>query len=129
MPSSTLKLDERGLPEGYPLRTDYEVTPRQVKARLDAQDPELFLLDCRLDKEHQFARIDGSKLIPVQHLSEKLDDLGQHRDKQIVVYCHHGSRSMRATTYLRQLGFDNVYSMAGGIDLWSLDIDPKVPRY
>ena len=129
-------LDERGLPIGYPFRPEWEVTPRAVRELLVTKelgpDAHGMLLDCRREDEWQRSRIEGSVLIPMQEIERRLDEIEDddgRRDRPIVVLCHHGMRSMRVTGTLRALGFANVRSMAGGIDLWSVDIDPSVPRY
>jgi rhodanese-related sulfurtransferase len=124
-------LDANGLPLGYPFRPQDEVTPRQTRAVLASDRPAL-LLDCRRPEEWQFNRIAGATHVPMNEIERRLDELegedGQ-RDQPIIVYCHHGRRSMNVTLQLRAHGFTNVRSMAGGIDLWSVDIDPSVPRY
>ena len=122
------RLDAAGLPAGYDFRADWELTPRQVKAMLEGDD-DLVLLDCRTEQEHRIARIAGSILIPLQKIVTCLPDLCQHADKKIVAHCHHGGRSLQAAAILRKQGFTDVHSMAGGINLWSLDIDPDVSRY
>ena len=86
------------------------------------------LLDCREPWEHQTARIEGALLMPMNEIParayQELDP-----DAHIVVYCHHGVRSLNVTNWLRQQGFDKVQSMRGGIDAWSREIDSKVPIY
>ncbi len=106
---------------------DYEITPGEVKAKLDAAEP-FTLLDVREPWEFDTASIAGSKLISMgdvpSRAHQELDP-----DNHIVVMCHHGVRSMNVTVWLRQQGFENVQSMRGGIDAWSATVDPKVPRY
>lgn len=126
---SNVKLNDLGLPEGYQLHDDWEVTPRQVKAMLGQGREDFLLIDCRTPPEHQLARIDGALLLPLQELGSRLAELEQHADKEIVVFCHHGARSLRMAAALRQQGFESVMSMAGGIDVWALDIDPTMARY
>jgi rhodanese-related sulfurtransferase len=87
------------------------------------------LLDCRTVEEHGIARIEGSVLIPMQEISTRLSELDAWRDKPIIVHCHHGVRSLRVTHFLRDTGFSQAQSMKGGIDAWSVDVDPSVPRY
>ena len=128
-------LDARGLPVGYVPRADVEVAPREAKAALalsphDAARP--LLLDCRRDDEVAFCRIAGSVHIPMDRIPERADELecdsrGKHRP--IIVYCHRGVRSLRVAHTLRAMGYPNVRSMIGGIDLWAADIDPGVRRY
>ncbi len=105
-----------------------EMDCRAVKAKLDAGEPFLFL-DCREQDEYAAAKIDGTKLIPMSELTQRVTELEPHRNSAIVVHCHHGGRSMRVTNWLRQQGFANTTNMAGGIDEWSQQIDSSVPRY
>ena len=126
---SKIALDDRGLPPGYPLNTEWEITPRETKRLLDDPTSGVVLIDCRRPDEHAAARIEGAILAPLHELGSRLNDLLAHADKRVIVHCHHGRRSLQATQTLRANGFDDVRSMAGGIDLWSIDIDPRVPRY
>lgn len=121
-------LDDRGLPPGYTLRDDWEITPRQVKAMRDAGEVFL-LLDCRTPAEQEAASVEGATLIPLHELPTRVGELAPHADRTIVTMCHHGMRSLQAAFLLRQTGLEDVKSMAGGIDLWSVDIDADVPRY
>lgn len=105
-----------------------EMDCRAVKARLDAGEAFLFL-DCREPDEYATAHIDGTKLFPMSELAERVSELEPYRNSDIVVHCHHGGRSMRVTNWLRKQGFANVTNMAGGIDDWSQQIDPSIPRY
>jgi rhodanese-related sulfurtransferase len=87
------------------------------------------LLDCRTSEECSLAKIEGSVLIPMQEITERLSELERWRDKPIIVHCHHGVRSLRVTHFLREKGFSQAQSMKGGIDAWSVEVDPSVPRY
>jgi len=87
------------------------------------------LIDCRTPEEFQIARIDGARLVPLSQGGDGLDELKPHMDKKIMVYCHHGRRSLMMTQILRGRGFNDAVSMAGGIDLWAIDIDPAMRRY
>jgi len=107
---------------------DTEISCEAVKRQLD-QQAEFLLLDCRETEEHELVSIPGARLLPLSELSAQYQQLDTHRDRPIVVYCHHGMRSARATTWLREQGFAQVRSMTGGIDLWSLEIDPTLTRY
>ena len=104
-----------------------EISVTEVKQLLDSGD--IVLIDCREQSEYDQCRIDGSMLIPMNETPEKLDLLEPHRDKQIIVHCHLGGRSMRVTQYLRGQGFEKAQNMAGGIDAWSVEVDPEVERY
>lgn len=121
-------LDDRGLPQGYPHNPDWELTPREFVRRRDAGEA-MVLVDCRTASERDIATIAGSIHVPMHELSARLDALRAHEADPIVVHCHHGARSLQVTAALRQAGFDDVRSLAGGIHLWSLDIDPAVPVY
>jgi rhodanese-related sulfurtransferase len=105
-----------------------EIDVLSVRQLLDRKE-DFLLLDCREQKEFAVARIAGSQLIPMQQIPNRLVELEPFRDKQIVVHCHHGGRSLRVAEWLRQQGFLTARNMTGGIDAWSLEIDPTVPRY
>ena len=105
-----------------------EMDCRAVKVWRD-QGKSFLFLDCRESDERVTALIDGTTLIPMSQLGARVGELEPHRNEAIVVHCHHGGRSMRVTNWLRQQGFAHVTNMAGGIDEWSQQIDPSVPRY
>jgi rhodanese-related sulfurtransferase len=106
---------------------DYEITPEEVKDKLDRGDA-FTLLDVREPRELELAWIDGAKLMPMgdvpSRAHQELDP-----DDSIVVICHHGVRSMNVTVWLRQQGFEKAQSMRGGIDAWSRRVDGNVPVY
>jgi rhodanese-related sulfurtransferase len=109
-----------------------EISPTATAERLRgnaATTRATLILDCRTAEEHATARIDGSVLIPMQEIAERLSELEPWRDRPIIVHCHHGVRSLRVTHFLRDKGFSQAQSMKGGIDAWSVDVDPSVPRY
>lgn len=89
----------------------------------------LLLLDCRTPEEHATAKIAGSVLLPMQELPDRVAEIAVWRDKPIIVHCHHGMRSLRVAKWLREQGFTLAQSMQGGIEAWSTDVDPTVPRY
>ena len=105
---------------------DLEITPRDVKQRLDRGD-QFLLVDVREQWEHDHCRIQGAQLIPMGSLPSSLAIF--ERAEEIVVYCHHGRRSLDAVAWLRSQGVESARSMAGGIERWSTEIDPCVPRY
>ena len=107
---------------------EWEVHPLDVH-KLKKSEAEILILDVRQQKEWDITRIDGALLIPLDQLPRRFTDLESWRDKPIVVHCHHGARSLRAAAWLRQAGFAQVKSMAGGIEAWSLMVDQDVPRY
>jgi rhodanese-related sulfurtransferase len=105
-----------------------EIDVRATKELLDRGE-RFVLLDCRELGEVATARIPGSHHIPMRELPARLAELEPHKAERIVVHCHHGGRSLRVTHFLRQQGFEQAQNMAGGIDAWSLEIDPSIPRY
>jgi adenylyltransferase/sulfurtransferase len=105
-----------------------EVQAAAVKAARDAGE-DFLLLDVRQPEEFETARIEGAVLIPLGELEARLAELAGWRQRRIVVTCHHGMRSQTAAKLLRQSGFARVESLAGGIEAWSLTVDPGVPRY
>jgi rhodanese-related sulfurtransferase len=104
-----------------------EITPEEV-ADLRKGEMPLRLIDVREPEEHAVCHIDGATLIPMQSIPERINELDRS-DTRIVLFCHHGVRSLSAVDWLRRQGVKNCQSMAGGIDLWSLTIDRAVPRY
>jgi rhodanese-related sulfurtransferase len=111
-----------------PANIPFEIDVHSVKSLLDRNE-DFLLVDCREVDELKTARIEGSKLIPMREIPARLSELEPFREKRIVVHCHHGGRSFRVTDWLRQQGFASAQNMTGGIDAWSLEVDPGVPRY
>jgi rhodanese-related sulfurtransferase len=107
---------------------DLEISPAQLKQMLDAKEA-FSLIDCRTHEEFGICRIEGATLIPLHEMQDAFSDLEVEPELSVVVYCHHGVRSLNAVHYLRQLGFTRARSLAGGIERWSNEIDPSVPRY
>ena len=105
-----------------------EIGPEQLAEKL-RRGERVWLLDVRHEWEHQLARLPGEALIPLHELPARLDEVQPPEGAEIVCYCRHGVRSLSAAAILRQAGFGNALSLAGGIDLWSRAIDPSVPRY
>ncbi|MEK6239349.1 MAG: rhodanese-like domain-containing protein [Planctomycetales bacterium] len=109
-------------------KVQMEIDVRAVKAKLDAQE-DFLLLDCREAEEHQLTNIEGALLLPMSEIANRVAELETHRDREIVVYCHHGMRSLDVARWLASQGFADVHSMTGGVDQWSVEIDPSKPRY
>lgn len=125
-------LDPRGLPPGYPFREEWEVTPRDAKKMLDAPGKGAVLLDCRRSEELQIVSIKGALHVPMDQTElrvEELEDDDGKREHPVLVICHTGRRSLRVASTLRALGFSKAYSVAGGIDLWAVDVDKTLARY
>jgi rhodanese-related sulfurtransferase len=106
-----------------------EITPHEIHRRL-ASGEKLALLDVREPSEFQLAQIAGAELIPMRSVPAELSRLDALADETpLIVFCHHGVRSLNVVHWLREHGVAVCQSMAGGIDRWSLEIDPAVPRY
>jgi rhodanese-related sulfurtransferase len=101
-----------------------EISPEQASQVKD----QIRLLDVREPEEHAICRIEGAELIPMGTVPAHLQDL-DGEERLLVVFCHHGVRSLSVVDWLRRQGVENCQSMAGGIDLWSRLVDPSVPRY
>ena len=105
-----------------------QITPSQVKELLD-QQADFVLLDVREQVEFDIARIAEGRLLPMSEIQMRIGELQPDRDQRIVVYCHHGGRSQQVADWLMMQGFAQVENMFGGIDRWSQEVDPAVPRY
>ncbi|MGI0054676.1 MAG: rhodanese-like domain-containing protein [Thermoplasmata archaeon] len=103
------------------------ITPSEVAKRLAADPDALFLLDVREPDEREVAVIEPSLHIPMGEVMERLADIP--REREIVVYCHMGARSEMIASFLEAEGYANVLNLTGGIDAWSAEVDPAVPRY
>jgi rhodanese-related sulfurtransferase len=108
------------------LLENIEILPRDVKARMDRGEHFLFI-DVREPWEHQTAHIEGAKLIPLGQIRASFGELDV--DGDVVLFCHHGMRSLDAAAWLRSQGVEGARSMTGGIERWAVEIDPKVPHY
>jgi rhodanese-related sulfurtransferase len=105
-----------------------QISPTQLKARLDAKEP-VYLIDVRQAWEHETAALPNSVLLPLDELPARASELAPPPGALVAVYCHHGIRSLSAAALLEQLGVPEVVSLAGGIEAWSLYVDPTVTRY
>lgn len=103
-----------------------EITVEELAARRDTGEP-LLVLDVREPDEIATAALDGATTIPMGEIPQRYDELP--RDVPIVVMCHAGGRSARVTQFLNANGFPSAVNLDGGIDAWSVRIDPSVPRY
>lgn len=110
--------------DGPPL----EVGCAEVRAKLDGEQS-FVLLDCREPNEHELVHIPQARLLPMSEIQQRLAELEPNRDDEIIVFCHHGMRSLNVVAWLRQQGFSGAKSMAGGIDRWALEIEPGMVRY
>ena len=105
-----------------------EIDAESLKSLLDGAEP-LRLVDCREPDEHAYCRIDGAELIPLSRFGEEAAGRLTDPAQPVVVYCHHGMRSLAAVQFLRKKGHPLTWSLSGGIEAWSTRIDPAVPRY
>jgi rhodanese-related sulfurtransferase len=104
------------------------MTPTELADRLRASNPPR-LLDVRQAEEHAFVALPNSTLLPLGELMSRVDEIEEWKDAEVVVYCHHGIRSANAVAQLRAAGFSNVHNLSGGIDRWTTEVDPSLPRY
>ncbi len=100
----------------------------ELAAKLAAGEP-VYLLDVRQPWEHETAALPGSVLVPLPELPARAGEVLPPEGALVVVYCHHGIRSRSGAAFLARCGFAAVASLAGGIDAWSAEVDPSVPRY
>ncbi len=107
------------------VQTVPSINVRELKRKMDARE-KFSLIDVREPFEFDIAKIDGATLIPLGEIATRIDEL---ENEEIIVHCHSGARSAQAVDLMRKAGLTNVYNLEGGIDAWSEEIDPSVPRY
>jgi rhodanese-related sulfurtransferase len=108
--------------------TPIEVTVADV-AQMQAAGEEFVFLDCREPDEAAICKINGARLMPMSTLPDRVGELAGHEGDRIVIHCHKGGRSYRVANWLRQQGFANAQSMAGGIEGWADEVEPGMARY
>lgn len=111
------------------MTTPPEISVREAQGLLEARPAGLRVIDVRDPDEFQICRLPGAELIPLGELPAVAAQRLPDRGAELLVYCHHGMRSLRAVHHLRALGYDRARSMSGGMDRWSLEIDPGAARY
>lgn len=104
-----------------------QLNATQLKQHLESSNPAPVLLDVREPQEFAYCRIEGSLHIPMGEITSRQAEIDSGRE--IVVICHHGVRSFQVGQFLESQGFEQVINLSGGIDAWSRDVDPGVPRY
>ncbi len=109
-----------------PMARPDEILPHELKPRLAAGEL-LVLLDVREPWEYALAHLPGTMLIPMGDLPTRLEELDP--DEETIVICHHGIRSRQVVEWLKPLGFKMMKNLVGGLDAWSLQVDPSLPRY
>ncbi len=103
------------------------ISAKETQARLQKSGTGVTLLDCREPMEVQIASIAGAVHIPMSQIPARLEEFDH--DGEIIVFCHSGIRSQEVAGFLEEQGFTQVHNMLGGIDAWSHEVDPRVPRY
>jgi len=129
-PTITELIDYEGFC-GLPHEAEAEVTELSAASvnAMQRRGDEFLLLDVREPEEFMRSRIEGSTLIPLGELDERLAEIREWKDRPVVVHCHHGGRGVKACRMLSAAGFIRVANLAGGIEAWSLTVDADVPRY
>jgi rhodanese-related sulfurtransferase len=105
---------------------ELNLEPKDLKERLDRGD-QLVLLDVREPWELKINRLEGHVHIPMAEIPERVNEIDPK--SEVVVYCQGGVRSLRVALFLKKHGFEKVWNLAGGIDLWAVEVDPSMPRY
>jgi rhodanese-related sulfurtransferase len=110
--------------------TPVEISPTDVSYLLGRPGERTFrIIDCREDDEWQICKLPDSQLVPLSRFGELAPQVFTNTQENLIIYCHHGMRSLRAAQWLREHGFVHAQSMRGGIDAWSDLVDPETPRY
>jgi rhodanese-related sulfurtransferase len=110
--------------------TPLEIGPTDVSDLLERSGGRTFrLIDCREESEWQICRLPDAQLVPLAQFGELASQVFTDTQENIIIYCHHGVRSLRAAEFLRQRGYSHAQSMRGGIDAWSDMVDHGTPRY
>lgn len=104
----------------------FEITVQELQAKQNV-GTDCVLLDVREQEEVELVQLPNSVHIPMGDIPSRLHELDP--DSEIVVYCHHGVRSLQVVHFLHQHDFEHVVSLAGGIDFWAIEIEPEMTRY
>jgi rhodanese-related sulfurtransferase len=108
-------------PMSYETMTPAEFTERAARGARPR------LIDVREQEEFELVRLEGAELLPLSRMAEWEGALKE--DEEIVFMCHHGIRSASVCAYLARKGFTKLHNLAGGIDRWAVEVDPRLPRY
>lgn len=103
------------------------LSPREVRDRL-IEGRSLTLLDVRTESERDHVHLEDDRWVPMDQVAGRLGEIGD-LPRPLVVYCHHGLRSLRVARALKDRGIEDVYNLSGGIDAWARKVDPDMPRY
>ncbi len=104
------------------------ISPKELEAWVNSDQPP-FLLDVRQPEEHELVALSDSTLIPLGELFLRAEEIADWKERDVVVYCHHGIRSLNAIAQLSHLGFQKLHNLSGGIARWTDEVDPTLPRY
>ena len=104
-----------------------EKTPTEIKSLLENSNNKAIILDVREEWEYDICHIEGSILIPMGKITERIGEL--NKEDLTIVVCHHGIRSRMVGKYLLGLGFNNIINLTGGVDLWAKDVDTDMKTY
>ena len=102
------------------------ITPGELEEKI-RRGEKFRLIDVREPLEYEMARIETAELLPMSRAGDWVGELKP--EEEIVFFCHHGGRSAQVCEYLSRQGFENLYNLAGGIDLYSVEVDKNIPRY
>ncbi len=116
-------------PPRWPFQEGLEISVPEAASKLSSGDEGFVLIDIREPDELAVASIGGAVHIPMGDIPSKINQLEADEDTTIAVICHSGRRSLKAAMFMQQQGLAGARSVAGGIDWWSLRIDPSIPRY
>ena len=105
-----------------------EIDCRSVKAKLD-QKADFLFLDCREKTEYDTVHIAEATLLPMSEMQARIAELEDHKNKEIVVHCHHGGRSAQVAMFLERNGFKKIFNLAGGVDGWARQVDNGMATY
>ena len=107
-----------------------EVSPEELLELMQRKGPRTFrLIDCREEDEFRICKLEWAELIPLTRIATDAPTRLIDKDKPVVIYCHLGLRSQYACGLLRELGYENVFNLSGGIDAWAERVDPGMTRY
>lgn len=110
--------------------TPIEVSPTDVSYLMGRPGERNFrLIDCREESEWHVCHLPDAQLVPLSRFGELAPQVFANTQEHLIIYCHHGMRSLRAAQWLREYGFVHAQSMRGGIDAWADLVDPEMPRY
>lgn len=104
-----------------------QMSPRELKQKLDQKDGNLLVVDVREPWEINVCSLPGATSIPMRAIPARYPELP--KDAEIVVVCHHGSRSQQVAHFLERVGFENINNLVGGVAAWARDVDPSMPTY